>query len=198
MADTPNLITVDDVYSRMGTAPAQRNDERTVMLGDLIASAQSEFEVYLGRYLFDTQLNRTLTKDVDYIVNGDTLMLLGKYVDTYQITELYENDVLLTESTEFSDDGDYIFDSKSCLLIKKYGAWETGQQAIKATGNIRYGGPDGSMSIRAYLTEYVGLLSGIWSEMIHTPNGSVNTNRKIKSFDDFAKCGLKNHKLRGI
>jgi len=176
------LITYSDVFSFFGTDASKQTAADQSRVTNEINRQVAMIESRIGRKIQPTYVsNVTLDYSKNCTIYGNKLFLADIYRDLYSITSLYENGVLLTESSEYEDDGDFYLSTLNGTITRVGQDWSLDQLAIKLSGNVGIGGASGPLeSFNLYLIQAVGVTLGIWDTIIIYPDGSVGS-QKVRS-----------------
>lgn len=183
------VCTNTEVFTFMGT-PTDVQTAQGTAITDLITRVTEEFKQKTGRsaeLIDQTSSAVAFTDGVNCQVFTNDVYLDGVYRDFYELTEVKEDGVALTEIvSSATQNNDYVVDRRVGKINRPWNGW------LKIPGTIEIKGRFGLVTragtvgnytyptrddVKQVIIEMVAALSGLWRQTIITENGALETTR---------------------
>ena len=165
-------ITALDVFEFAGTQTEERTSAKTNAVNSMLTRVTDMIETWLGRNIEPKLTTALKIHDGRYCdIRGRKIYLNDRYYDIASITTLKEDDVTLTENTNFVI-------TKPNIIERIDNVWSQGEQLnIELTGYFGMGTIDGTEgtpppAIEEIILETVAVLSGVWGKVVSDGEGN--------------------------
>ncbi|MCP4178091.1 MAG: hypothetical protein GY756_10015 [bacterium] len=169
-------LTNTEVFDFMSTGTQQRTNYSAAMTA-LIANVENQIEQFIGRKISKTAVDIKIHNGRYSAIIRNKIFLTNIYYDIYDITTLTEDDISLTEDT------DYVRTTPN-ILERINTIWSRASQLnIEITGFMGLIDPNDTTktlpAIKQIAIEACAVKSGLWGKVID--DGEGNTFQMIKS-----------------
>ena len=193
------VATPTEVFDFAGTDSTQRT-AKTSLVTTLIEKTTQMIEDYIGRYIIPQLATIKIHNGRYCSIAYDKIYLDSKYYDPYSISELKEDDVILTEDTDFVKTKPNILEridepwsQTDQLNIEITGYFGMGYSAVVSEETVYYP----HKGLKEILIEAVAVQANIWSRIVD--DGSGNSFEIMRnSLPNFSKDSLYAYRQRPV